>query len=191
MLLLLLLVLNAIARDENGVDYLPYIILDVTVELSTHCFKYWQDCLLEDSRLLYSSTNQLLRLYYGFCSHLIPPSISTNLVLFTLSNQMHDVVIGSVLIDDSLLLMAFASYLHLPLILPRHHQFVLNEHVSQSVHVSSLQQSQSVHSEGVHELILHLQAVVKLQRLLQFTQTSMGLNLPRSQWWCRHVNICI
>jgi hypothetical protein len=41
MLLMLLLILNAIARDENGVDYLPYIILDVTVELSTHSFKYW------------------------------------------------------------------------------------------------------------------------------------------------------
>jgi hypothetical protein len=57
LLLLLLLTLNAIVRGENGVNYLSYIILDVTVELSTHCFEHWQDCLLEDSRLLYSSTN--------------------------------------------------------------------------------------------------------------------------------------
>jgi hypothetical protein len=41
LLLLLLLILNAIARVENGVDYLPNIILDVTIELSTHCLKHW------------------------------------------------------------------------------------------------------------------------------------------------------
>ena len=57
LLLLLLLILNAIAREENGVDYLANIILDVTVELSAHCFEHWQDRLLEDNRLLYSSTN--------------------------------------------------------------------------------------------------------------------------------------
>lgn len=180
-LLLLLLILNAIARVENGVDYLPNIILDVTIELSTHCLKHWQDRLLEDSRFLNSSTNQLKRLFYGFSCYLIPPSISTNLVLFTLSNQMHDVIIGRVLVDNNSLLVAFASYLHLPLIFPRHHEFVLDQHVTQAVHISSLQQSKSVHSQGVHELIFHLQAVVKLQGLLQLTQTGVGLNLPRSQ----------
>ena len=57
LLLLLLLILNAIAREENGVDYLPNIILDVTVDLSAYCFEHWQDRLLEDNRLLYSTTN--------------------------------------------------------------------------------------------------------------------------------------